>query len=67
MYLPTVDPGDGRLLALSMVPLRLRRFRLERATAEEGQWLRQVLTREGEPFETRAEIDGDGRLTLRWR
>lgn len=44
-YLPALDAATGRLHACAMVPFRLRRFRLERADAEETEWLRGVLAR----------------------
>jgi poly-gamma-glutamate capsule biosynthesis protein CapA/YwtB (metallophosphatase superfamily) len=47
MYFPTLDPA-GRLTALRMVPLRIRRFRLERATRADAAWLKATLERESE-------------------
>lgn len=46
MYLPTLDAASGELLSLRLVPLRIRRFRLERASAEDAAWLAARLTRE---------------------
>jgi poly-gamma-glutamate capsule biosynthesis protein CapA/YwtB (metallophosphatase superfamily) len=40
LYLPTVDPHNGELLRLRMVPFRIQRMRLNRATPEEAAWLR---------------------------
>lgn len=39
-------PDGGRLRALTLVPLRRRRLRLERAPPEAVEWLRAVLERE---------------------
>jgi len=66
MYLPTVDPLDGSLQGLAMVPFRISRFRLQRASPEETQWLGDMLTREGETFHTQAAIDADNTLVLEW-
>lgn len=66
MYFPSLDPGSGELRHLALVPLRMRRFRLERAGAEEAQWLARTLTREGRAYGTRVEMDGDGTLSVRW-
>lgn len=66
MYLPTVDPGTGTLLALALVPMRMRRFRLERAPAEDALWLAETLSREGRRFGTRVRVEADGRLALVW-
>jgi poly-gamma-glutamate synthesis protein (capsule biosynthesis protein) len=39
MYFPELDPASGELTALTMKPLRIRRFRLERAPDEAAAWL----------------------------
>lgn len=55
MYFPTLA-GDGRLASLALKPMRVRRFRLERAGEEDGQWLAMVLGREsGRPVERTSE------------
>jgi len=55
MYFPTLA-GDGRLAALTLKPMRVRRFRLERAGEDDAQWLAMVLGREsGLPFERTSE------------
>lgn len=45
MYLPTLGP-DGRLESLRIVPLVLRRFRLERAAQTDAAWLKSMFERE---------------------
>jgi len=45
LYLPTVDPHIGELLRLRMVPFRIQRMRLNRASPEEAAWLRDALHR----------------------
>jgi poly-gamma-glutamate synthesis protein (capsule biosynthesis protein) len=45
MYFPTLDPA-GRLLTLRLVPLRIRKLRLERATRADAAWLKAALERE---------------------
>ena len=64
LYLPTLAP-DGALMALELVPMRLRRFRLERAPCQDASWLRRTLDRESRAFGTRVEAAGD-RLAVRW-
>ncbi len=66
VYFPTVDAASGTLLALALVPMRMRRFRLERAPIEDARWLAETLSREGRAFGTRVEIEADGRLALAW-
>jgi poly-gamma-glutamate synthesis protein (capsule biosynthesis protein) len=36
MYFADVDPADGRLRALDITPLQIRRFRLSRASSEDA-------------------------------
>lgn len=67
MYFVTLEAASRRLLGLHMTPLKIRRFRLERATREEAVWLRNVFTREGRAFNTFAELGADLTLTLGWR
>lgn len=66
MYLPLLDL-DGRLLGLDLVPFRIRRFRLERASAEQREWLRTTLDRESRPFGCRVLPGAGGRLRAAWR
>jgi poly-gamma-glutamate synthesis protein (capsule biosynthesis protein) len=64
MYFPEVDTATGDLLALRMAPMRMRRFRLERAPQDDADWLRGVLDREGRALGTRVEPGGDALLAL---
>jgi len=61
LYFPTFDADSGRLLELTLSPMRLRRMRLERATPDDAAWLRVALGRLG----TRLEPRDDGTLSLR--
>ncbi|MFW5951156.1 MAG: CapA family protein, partial [Gemmatimonadota bacterium] len=63
MYFPVLAPS-GALRRLRMTPMRIRRFRLERADEEEAAWLARTLDRESRPFGARVELSGDGRLEL---
>jgi poly-gamma-glutamate synthesis protein (capsule biosynthesis protein) len=65
-YFVTLDSSSGKLTRLEMIPLRNRRFRLERATKEEAEWLRKILDREGAKFGTSVDLKADGSLALRW-
>jgi len=66
MYLPTVGPPDGALRGLRCVPFQIRRFRLHRASSEDARWLSEVLSREGEEYDTRRDDDSDDSLVLKW-
>lgn len=64
LYLATLD-GDGAVQSVEIVPLEMRRFRLERASDHETEWLGETLGREDEPLGTRVEKNGN-RLLVRW-
>jgi len=64
LYFPRLDVSTGTLRRLTMTPVRLRRFRIQRASLDEARWLGVTLTREGQPFGTRARLSEDGTLTL---
>jgi poly-gamma-glutamate synthesis protein (capsule biosynthesis protein) len=66
MYFVVMEPSTGKLEELQLSPTRVERFRVHRASEEESLWLHEMLTREGEPFGTRAEQRGDGTLRIRW-
>ncbi len=66
MYFATMDPAAHRLVRLELVPLRIARFRLERASAEETRWMERTLDREYAPFGARVEANGEGGLTVAW-
>ena len=65
-YLVTLDPSSGRLDALEMIPFRIRRFRLDRASPEQTRWLGETLDRECRSLGSRVTAADDGRLALRW-
>ena len=64
MYFPALDAASGDLRELRAVPLRIRRFRLERADADGTAWLCRTLQREGAALGTRITTDEHGVLTL---
>jgi len=65
MYFVTLDPA-GRLQRLAMVPMQIRRFRLQRAAPAASRRLQAMLDREGRGFSTGAGPARDGSLFLRW-
>lgn len=67
MYFATVNPASGKLLRLKMTPLKIKRFRLNRASTQDRRWLRDVLHREGAGFGTQVELGADGSLEVGWR
>jgi len=68
LYLPVLERRTGRLLRLDMAPMRIRRFRLERASRDESGWLRESLERESRRLgEIDVELGDEGRLRVRPR
>ena len=66
MYFASLDPSTGRLLGLKMTPTQIRRFKINRASATDAQWLRDTLNKVGARFGTRVKLNQDNRLTLYW-
>jgi poly-gamma-glutamate synthesis protein (capsule biosynthesis protein) len=66
MYFPSFD-RSGRLMRFLARPMRISRFRLERTTEQDHRWLAGMLTREGGALGTRAEVQPDGMLAVRWQ
>jgi len=65
LYLPTLAP-DGRLDELRMVPMRIRRLRLERARGDDVRWLAATLDRVGRPLGSGVQRTADDELHLTW-
>lgn len=63
MYFPELAPS-GSLRRLRMTPMRIRRFRLERASREEAEWLARTLDRESRRFGTPIDRTDEGVLEL---
>ncbi|MBG0798210.1 CapA family protein [Methylocystis sp. L43] len=57
---------NGDLIQLRLVPLHMRRFRLERASTADAEWLAQTLDRESAPFGVRVRRQPDGALSASW-
>jgi len=66
MYFPSLDPSTGEVVSLAMTPLQIQRFRLNRASRADAEWLRDILNREGEKFGTRVRLEPDHTLSLLW-
>ena len=66
MYFASVEPSSGKLLRLQMTPTQIKHFKVNRASAFDAQWLRDILNREGKKFGTRVKLNKDNTLTLQW-
>lgn len=67
MYLPELDAASGRLLRLAMVPTRIERFRVNRASPAERDWLVDSLNGACRDCGTQLVEREDGSVELRWR
>ncbi|MFG3580632.1 CapA family protein [Micromonospora chersina] len=65
LHLPTLDADTGELRGLRLVPVRMRRMRLQPATPAEAGWLADLLDTLGRPSGTRFAPGPDGAITLR--
>jgi poly-gamma-glutamate synthesis protein (capsule biosynthesis protein) len=65
MYLVELDQNTGELVAARLLPMQMRRFRLQRASASDAKWLCNLLNKLGAHFSTAATLQEDNSLTLR--
>jgi poly-gamma-glutamate synthesis protein (capsule biosynthesis protein) len=65
-YFLTVDSGTGKLLRLEMTPFEIKRFRLQKASAEDAAWLKKVMVREARTPGIQVNLDGRNHLTVSW-
>jgi poly-gamma-glutamate capsule biosynthesis protein CapA/YwtB (metallophosphatase superfamily) len=64
MYLIHVDPRNAQLVLARLVPMRVRRFRLERTPSADSKWLCNLLNELGKPFRTSVRLEADHSLIL---
>ena len=64
VYLVELNSDSGELISVRMVPMQMRRFRLERASADDAKWLCSLLNQLGERFGTAVRLQEDNALTL---
>lgn len=66
MYFPKLDATSGRLHELTLVPTRIRQFRVDAAREDDRQWLSEMLRRECGAMGCDIRKEADGTLALRW-
>jgi poly-gamma-glutamate synthesis protein (capsule biosynthesis protein) len=66
MYFLEINPANGELRGLEMVPHQIRKFRLKRASKQDAAWLKNTLHRESQEFNTRVGLTKDGVLAVGW-
>jgi poly-gamma-glutamate synthesis protein (capsule biosynthesis protein) len=64
MYLLTMQRWSGKLVRLEMVPLQIKRFRLNHVSREDARWLERTMNRECARFGGRVVLSETDRLTL---
>ena len=65
MYLVELDSRRGQLVSAHLVPMQMRRFRLERASAIDAEWLCDLLNRLGAPFKMQVQLAKDCKMTVK--
>jgi poly-gamma-glutamate capsule biosynthesis protein CapA/YwtB (metallophosphatase superfamily) len=66
MYLIDVDAQKGQLVSARLVPMQMRRFRLEHTSIADTEWLFNLLNELGKPYGTGARLEKDNSLILHW-
>ncbi|MGO9154738.1 CapA family protein [Mycobacterium sp.] len=64
LYLTRTDPTSGELVSLQMIPLRVRRMQLERASQTDAEWLRTTIEHTSRRFATRVAARPDDLLEV---
>jgi poly-gamma-glutamate capsule biosynthesis protein CapA/YwtB (metallophosphatase superfamily) len=64
LYFASVDRQTGSLSGLRMVPMRMRRMRLEGVPDDDAEWLRVTVEQISGRFGTRISSSGDGVLVV---
>jgi poly-gamma-glutamate synthesis protein (capsule biosynthesis protein) len=64
MYFPTIASATGKLRALAITPLQVRKMQLRRASQSDAEWLQATLNRISERFGCHVDMLVNGTLTL---
>jgi poly-gamma-glutamate synthesis protein (capsule biosynthesis protein) len=67
LYVAKLAWRSGLLRKLDLVPFRIRRFRLERASADDIAWLLERLGREYARFGAGVQTGAGGRISVHWQ
>src|SRR5881392_1402941 len=66
MYLVDLDSQSGQLVSTRLVPMHMRRFRLDRTSAPDAHWLCDFLNKLGAPFGTGTRLKKGNSMMLQW-
>ncbi len=64
MYFLALNATDGTLLSFQLVPMQMKRFRLQYAEPRDAQWLCDLLNRNHQKFGARFELTYEYRIRL---
>ncbi len=67
MYFADIDPASGSLMALELVPLQIKKFRLARPRQPDFEFLRQTLDGECQRLGAKLVTSGWSHFTLSWQ
>jgi len=66
MYFPTIDPSNGRLISMRIVPMQIKNLRLNQTSYPDTEWLFNMLNREGRILGTSVSLIENRYFTLHW-
>ncbi|MBZ9728709.1 CapA family protein [Salegentibacter sp. JZCK2] len=66
MYFPEVDIESGKLLSLKMIPMKIKKLRLNHASRNDAEWLQKTLDREGKELGTGLRLEKNNSIWLEW-
>jgi poly-gamma-glutamate capsule biosynthesis protein CapA/YwtB (metallophosphatase superfamily) len=66
LYLVELDPPSGRLISAELVPMQMRRFRLEHISRADARQLCDLLDARGRPSGTQVRLGEDNGMILDW-
>lgn len=66
LYFPVLHPSSGKLMRMQMIPMQMKRFRLNHVSRSDAEWIKKVLNREGARLGTSVEITEHGIFMLNW-
>lgn len=64
MYFVQITPVTGKLVGMDMVPMQIKRFRLNRVSEEDARWLQRTLNEHSHQFNCRMELTSDQTLRI---
>ncbi len=64
MYFPEVNPVNGELISMKMVPMEIKNFRLNHCSSSDALWLNEVLNREVKPFGIEVKCNPDNTMDI---